>query len=73
MDASVQGALAQINQSWKAFSHDGKRMTKNQVEAILKYADQVGYTLVSQISDKEISEIIDKVNRRIKISPTPKK
>lgn len=64
MDADIQGALNQLNRSWKCFEHNGKPMTKTQVKAVLEYGKQVGYKSVSQITEKEISEIIDKVNRR---------
>lgn len=64
MDADIQGALNQIDRSWKCFEHNGLPMTKSQVKAVLEYGKQVGYETVSQITDKEISEIIDKVNRR---------
>ena len=64
MHADVKGALAQIDRSWKAFNHRGKPMTKEQVVAVLKYADQVGYKTTAEISDREVDEIIDKLNRR---------
>jgi hypothetical protein len=57
MDADVQGCLAQINRSWKAFEHNGKPMTKEEVKAILIYADKQGYTAVSQITDSEINSV----------------
>jgi len=64
MHADVKGALIQINTSYKAFTHKGKRMSKTQVYEVLKYADQVGYKTTDQIPDKEIDEIIDKLNKR---------
>lgn len=64
MNADIKGALAQINTSYKAFIHNGKRMSKEQVKAVLEYADQVGYKTTDQIPDKEIDEIIDKLNCR---------
>jgi len=39
-------------------------MSKTQVYEVLKYADQVGYKTTDQIPDKEIDEIIDKLNKR---------
>jgi len=59
MDASVQGALAQINRSWKAFTHKGKPMTKEQVTKVLVYANNKGYKSTSQISDNEIDEVLN--------------
>jgi hypothetical protein len=58
MDAYIQGALDQINKSWRAFEHNGKRMTKTQVEAVLTYGKNKGYKSISQIPDKIIDEII---------------
>jgi len=64
MNASIKGALAQINVSWKAFIHKGKPMTKEQVKAVLQYGSEVGYKSTSELKEKEIDEIIDKVNKR---------
>ena len=58
MDADIQGALNQINKSWRAFEHNGKGITKTQVKAILTYGKNKGYEYVSQIPDKIIDEII---------------
>lgn len=59
MDASIQGALAQINRSWKAFTHKGKPMTKEQVTKVLVYANNKGYKSTSQLSDNEIDEVLN--------------
>ena len=64
MHADIEGALAQINTSWKAFEHRGKQMSKIQVKAVLEYAKQVGFKTTDQIPDKDIDEIIDKINKR---------
>jgi len=64
MHADVNGALAQIETSWKAFEHRGQPMTKKQVKAVLKYAQQVGYETTAELKDKEVDEIIDKIKRR---------
>lgn len=66
MNADINGALAQIDSSWKAFVHRGNPMTKAQVKAVLSYAQQVGYKTTAELKDKEVDEIIDKVNRRAK-------
>jgi hypothetical protein len=65
MNADVEGALAQINRSYKAFEHKGKPMTKAQVKAVLEYAKQVGYKSTNQLKDFEVDDIIDKVNKGI--------
>lgn len=64
MNADVKGALQQINTSWRAFEHRGKQMTKEQVKAVLEYANQVGYKTTDQIPENVIDEIIDKINKR---------
>lgn len=63
MNASVNGALEQIDQSYKAFTHRGKAMTKPQVKAVLTYAKQVGYKTTAELKDEEVDEIIEKVNK----------
>jgi ribosomal protein L12E/L44/L45/RPP1/RPP2 len=64
MDADIKGALQQLDKSYRAFEHKGKRMTKQQVKAVLEYGLQVGYTSTSQLKDKDIDEIICKVNHK---------
>lgn len=64
MNADIKGALNQLNTSWKSFTHNGMQMTKEQVKSVLEYASQVGYKTTDEIPDKDIDEIIDKINRR---------
>lgn len=64
MHADINGALEQINTAWSSFEHRGKPMTKPQVKAVLTYAKQVGYKTTAELKDKEVDDIIDKVNRR---------
>ena len=61
MNADLQGALNQINKSWKAFEHKGNKMTKAQVAAVLKYGISKGYKSTAELSDKEVDEVIDKI------------
>lgn len=58
MHADIQGALAQINKSWRAFEHKGTPMTKAQVKAVLEYADKKGYASTKQLTDAEVDEIL---------------
>ncbi len=60
MNADVKGALAQINTSWKAFTHKGQRMSKNEVKAVLEYAVSKGYKTTAELNDNEVDEIINK-------------
>lgn len=43
MNADIKGALDQINQSYRAFVHNGKPMTKQQVKSVLEYGLSKGY------------------------------
>ena len=63
MNASVKGALAQLDTAWRSFEHRGKPMSKTQVKAVLEYADQVGYETTKELKDSEVDEIIEKVNK----------
>jgi len=58
MDADIKGALEQINTSYRAFEHKGKRMTKREVKEVLEYALKQGYTQISQLDDEEVDMII---------------
>jgi hypothetical protein len=62
MDADIKGCLNQIDRSWKAFEHNGKRMTKTQVKTILEYGLSKGYKSVSQITDEEVERLINQLN-----------
>lgn len=61
MDASIQAVLAHINSRWKLFEHKGKRMTKEQVVAVLEFGLSQGYEKVSQIPDIDIDRIISEL------------
>lgn len=61
MYADVKGSLEQIDKSWRFFKHNGKKMSKKEVEAVLLYALSQGYVTTQEITDKEIEEIIFKV------------
>lgn len=58
MNADCKGALAQINKSYKAFVHNDKPMTKEQVKAVLEYAVSKGYEHTGLLSQYEIDNII---------------
>jgi len=60
MHADIKGALAQIDKWWKVFEHNGQRMTKSQVRAVLEYGVSKGYKTTDQISDEEVESIINK-------------
>ena len=58
MNADIQGALKQINKSWKAFEHNGKKLTKRQVKVILKYGLKKGYENTGQLTDEEVDTVL---------------
>lgn len=60
MDADIKGCLNQIDRSWKAFEHNGKPMTKMQVKKVLMYGLSKGYQTVSQITDQEVDNVLNK-------------
>jgi hypothetical protein len=62
MNADCKGALAQLNKSWKAFTHKGKSMTKEQVKAVLEYGVKKGYDHTGLLTDEEIDTIINNLN-----------
>lgn len=59
MNADIKGALEQLNKSWKAFTHKGKRMTKEEVKRVLMYGLKQGYTHTGQLSDEEVDKVIE--------------
>ncbi|MDO6737107.1 hypothetical protein [Wenyingzhuangia sp. 2_MG-2023] len=58
MNADIKGALEQINRSYKAFTHKGKSMTKQQVKKVLEYGIRKGYTNTGQLSDDEVDAVL---------------
>lgn len=61
MDADIQGALNQINRSYRAFEHNGIAMTKKEVKKVLQFGLMRGYKTTDQISDVEIDKILKSV------------
>jgi hypothetical protein len=64
MNADCKGALEAINISWKVFMHKGKRMSKEQVKAVLEYAIEKGYNHTGLLSDWEVDEVIKTLNNK---------
>ena len=58
MNADLQGALEQINKSWRAFTHRGRPMSKEQVKRCLEYGIKKGYKTTSELKDEEVDKII---------------
>lgn len=58
MHADLKGALRQINTSYKTFSHNGKSLTKQQVETILKAGIAKGYNSTADFKENEVDNIL---------------
>lgn len=58
MYADVEGALANIKNSWRFFIHRDLPMTQRQVRAVLEYAIQKGYKYIHELTDQEVDKII---------------
>lgn len=63
MNADIKGALEQLNRSYHTFEHNGKRMTKEQVKAVLEYGLEKGYTHTGQLTDNEVDLILSTDNK----------
>ena len=61
MNADCKGALAQLNTSYKAFEHKGKKMSKAQVKAVLEYAIEKGYEHTGMLGDEEVDRILEQL------------
>ena len=61
MNADIKGTLNQINKSYRAFTHNGKSMTKEQVKKVLEYGLAKGYDHTGEITAKEVDAIINKL------------
>lgn len=61
MNADIQGALSQIDKSYKAFVHNGNPMTKRQVKAVLNHGLIKGYKTTAEFTDDEVENIIKKL------------
>ncbi|WP_407497482.1 hypothetical protein [Elizabethkingia meningoseptica] len=58
MHADLKGALKAINSSWKAFVHNGKSLSKDQVEKILNTGISKGYKTTADFKENEVDEIL---------------
>lgn len=60
MHADLEGALIQLNKSWKCFTHNGQKMTKNEVYTVLTYGINKGYKTTKDFEDGEIDKVLKK-------------
>ena len=61
MHADLQGALNQIDKSWRSFNHRGRRMSKQEVKACLEHGLSKGYKTTAELSDQEVDEVISQL------------
>ena len=54
MNADLVGALEQLEESWKAFEHKGKPMTKEQVRKTLVYGIRKGYKHTGELTNEDV-------------------
>jgi ribulose bisphosphate carboxylase small subunit len=66
MHADLQGALDQINRSYKAFEHRGKKMSKEQVRRVLQYGLKRGYKTTAELTDSEVDAVLNLRNEEPK-------
>lgn len=62
MNASVKGCLLNFNKAWKMFDYKGRPMRKEEVKAVLEWADNQGIKSTGDIPDDKIALIIDYLN-----------
>jgi hypothetical protein len=65
MKADIKGALEQINKSYKAFEHKGKKLTKQQVKEVLKYGLAKGYRHTGELTDNEVDGVLESMNYKL--------
>lgn len=70
MHADIQGALQQINTSWRAFEHRGMPMGKDQVKKVLEYASNKGYKTTAELSDEEVDNVLSGKQETIQLKIT---
>lgn len=59
MNASVEGALKQIDLCWRWFEHDGRKFSKDEVITILTAASKKGYKSTKQITTQDIIKALE--------------
>ena len=60
MNADLFGALEQLNDSWRAFTHKGKPMSKDEVRKCLVYGLKKGHTHTGQLTDEDVECALNK-------------
>jgi hypothetical protein len=58
MHADIEGALWQLNKSYRMFQHCGKSLTKSQVKTILEHGLKKGYKTTAEFKEGEVDKIL---------------
>lgn len=61
MHADIQGALEQIDSSYKAFINKGKSMTKEEVKFVLEWADFYGYKNTVELTNEDVDNALSQM------------
>ena len=64
MHADLKGSLRAIENSWKSFENNGKRMTKKQVEFVLKAGIEKGYKTTADFRENEVDELLKQLETK---------
>jgi hypothetical protein len=59
MHANLLGALQQLDKSYKAFEHRGRKMQKEEVKKILLWGIAKGYKNTSEFTDEEVDNLLN--------------
>ena len=62
MEADLAGALEQLEKSWRAFEHNSKPMTKENVRKALVYGLKKGYKSTGELTDEDIETALSTPN-----------
>jgi len=58
MDADIDFALKHFGKIWSAIEHNGKRLSREEVKALLLHGKGKGYKSISQLTDEEIDGVL---------------
>ena len=58
MGANIQWAILNFNRVWNLFEHNGRKLTRMEVMALLNYGLSKGYVSTSQLTDEEIDMVL---------------
>lgn len=63
MHADLKGALEQLSNSYHAFEHNGKSMSKDQVRFVLQKGIELGYETTKDFKEGEVDNILQDFNK----------